>query len=250
MTSGAGDARCQAAEQRERDDLKAQQGMARYAKELADLTTWQIGVALIAIFLLGVTLYYTRKATSAATDAAGAAGDVVKVTSDTAERQLRAYLSGIPSGINQLIDSNEGIGLVTIRNVGRLPARNVAVHVYMKIADERIDDFPVPEDDETVNRVIQPRAEMVQGSKGPLLHVRDLCTSGKYVYVWGVAYYDDGYGCRRFARFCHRYAAASHNREVVAILNREIVGKAAAPKTRHIIDADKARYHTEGNDAD
>ena len=65
--------------------------------------------------------------------------------------------------------------------------------------------------------------------------------AGKYVFVWGIAHYDDGYGCRRFTRFCHRYAAASHNREVI---HRRLV-----PKTVTIIDADKARYHTEGNDA-
>lgn len=189
--------------------------------------------------LLIVTLWYTRKATN--------------IASDTAQRQLRAYLSGEPGGINQLIGKrNEGIGHITIRNVGKLPARNVVVHVYMEIVDGRTAEFAVGIDDKPIDRVIQPGADMRQGSKKPYIPVSKLCTGGEYVYVWGVAYYDDGYDNRRFTRFCHRYSTASHNREVTADLSRETLGVkfAGTLKTRSIIDADKARYHTNGNDAD
>ena len=69
-----------------------------------------------------------------------------------------------------------------------------------------------------------------------------ICNSGKYVFVWGVVYYHDGFGTRRFTRFCHRYATASYDRSVN--------WKAKTFRTRCILDGDKARYHTEGNEAD
>ena len=60
------DKRCQEAEQREKDDLEAQRGMARSADDLVFLTIWQIVVGAAGITLLIITLNYTRKATNAA----------------------------------------------------------------------------------------------------------------------------------------------------------------------------------------
>ena len=222
-------------------DLEAQQDMARWALWMVIVSALSVGIATVAVVLVYRTLREAKRTTEAAIAASTSAEESVGVTRETAQLELRAYLSAEPAGINQLIGRDEGMGHVFVRNVGKLPARNVRVEVLMKISDGREADFPTSSDDETVNRVIQPSAGMGQGSRH-IFPVEDLCVAGKFVFVWGVAYYDDGYECRRVTRFCHRYAAASHDREVIR--------PSRMPKTLTIIDADKARYHTEGNDAD
>ena len=240
---------CDAPDSREEADLCAQRSMAKAAEEtlkwVRESVEWAerlyyatIGEIVALVMTIGI-----------ATAAVIVAFKANKIARTTAKRELRAYLSAIPAGIDQLIGELDGLGIVAIRNVGHLPAKNVAVHVFMKLSGGRDENFPVPEDNEIVKRAILPDAEMRQGSRDHI-PVTELCTSGGYVYVWGVTYYDDGYKCRRTTRFCHRYATSAHNLEVLASLNREALGRVSVPKTRRIIDADKARYHTEGNDAD
>ena len=167
-------------------DLEAQQDMAWWALWMVIVSAASVFIAGGVVYLVSLTLREAKRTTEAAIAASKSAEESVGVTRETAALQLRAYLSGIPSGINQLIGSDEGIGHVTIRNAGRLPARNVAVHVYLKIADERINDFPVADDDKTVNRVIQPGSEMRQGSNRPYLPVRDLCRGGN-LFTYGAS---------------------------------------------------------------
>lgn len=64
---------CQAAEQRQKDDLTAQQTMADAAKRLTELTHWEIFVGFLALAGLGVTIHYTRKTANAAVTASHAA---------------------------------------------------------------------------------------------------------------------------------------------------------------------------------
>lgn len=162
----------------------------------------------------------------------------------SSERELRAYIAVAPMGVAQLIGRKDAIGQVELRNVGRLPARRVFLTVHMEI-DKRIrNSFPVPDDD-PAERAVQPGADMHQGSKKYIAIPSIVSAKPEdelHVFVWGIVHYDDGYDCRRFTRFCHRYNVASHNRGVD--------WKLAAKKTRLVIDADKARYHTYGNDAD
>ena len=215
-------------------DLEAQQDMAYWAYLMVIVSGISVAIAGTAVYLVYLTLREAKNTTDAARES-------VKATADTAKRQLRAYLSAVPSGINQLIASDEGMGHVTIRNVGQLPARNVDVYVFMKTADERTVDFPVPAGDENIKRVIPPGTEMTQGSQHRI-RVEELHKVHEYIYVWGIVYYADDDGYRHFTRFCHRYNRASRNRSLNLAVNPK--------KTRSIYDADKARYHTEGNDAD
>ena len=61
-----------------------------------------------------------------------------------------------------------------------------------------------------------------------------------------MVYYFDGFDERRFTRFCHIYAIDSRNLE----FDEENAGNPPPTETRHILFADKARYHQIGNDAD
>jgi hypothetical protein len=218
----------------------------------AETQLWMNGAGLI--LLIG-TLAFTARAARAARDAANAAKEAADAANSSAisdreanelirtnaQLELRAYLSAVPAGVNQLIGVAAGIGHVDVRNVGKLPARNVSVYVRIKISDEREADFPVPADTQSATRVIQPGAEMRQGSDE--LNLRTIIDGQGYVFVWGVVYYEDGYSRRRFTRFCHRYAIEAVNRHVAWLLD-------PALETRRIIDSDKARYHETGNEAD
>lgn len=267
-------------EKREVADLEAQQEQAFWAKAMfwaafAALFLTFAGLALtsIGVGLLYYTLGHTRDAAKAAQEsvvlaqrAAKAAEDTNALVASNAAREVRAFLSVIPAGINELIRGNGSghrrvMGHVDVRNVGKLPARNVWVRVKMRIdGRDDIDGsetkrgvvsevFRPPEDpmdtdpEFGVDRAILPGTEMRQGAANDdILYMDDLVkASNLYVYVWGVVYYDDGYR-RRFTKFRHRYAIASRD--------RRLDGESEAFETRAIITVDKARYHPFGNSAD
>jgi hypothetical protein len=235
-----------------------QDSAATYLQTQEDLATWAgrmfwVGLAEILVTAAGVFLVWrTLKATWAAKNeakrAADAAGDTVtkaKETMEQAERharqELRGYLSVEPIGIRQLSDSNDCIGQVSVKNVGKVPAKCVAVFVNMRLSGQRDTEFNVQRDPDDVLRTIQPGAFMTQGSEN-YLPISEVVKAGKYVYVFGAVYYEDGFGeDRRYTRFCHRYATASFDRR--AWMDAENLTK------RIVIDASKARYHTHCNEA-
>ena len=116
------DARCQAAEQREKHGLEAQQSMATSAYDLVILTWWQFWVGVAGISLLFFTLYLTRQATQAAIRAAKAAEAAVNVASVNAQHQLRAYVLIGTSEIEMGADGTAKI-TVTAINAGQTPAK-------------------------------------------------------------------------------------------------------------------------------
>jgi len=240
--------------QRAQDDLEAQRRMAGSTEDLVVIGWWQFALSIAALILLFFTARYARDAAREAKRAADAGWQAVaeaKRTTEAAEKaattaaetarlELRAYLSVEPAGINQLIGSDQAMGHVIIRNVGKLPARNVTVSVHMRLSHEGDVDFPLGRDSSTVDRVIQPEAAMKQGSE-ETPPISEILRPGKMVFVWGSADYEDGYGVRRFTRFCHRYDTGSYNRE--EDWNRK------ATTARSAIASDKARYNRVGNDA-
>lgn len=166
-----------------------------------------------------------------------------------AKRELRAYVTVEPDGINQLIGRPDVIGHVVVRNVGKLPARNVTLLVIMERSKHpepepglRTQIFKLPRVVTNADRVIQPGGEMRQGSQKPYIPISDLIFPDYNVYVHGIVRYDDGYGRQCFTRFCHRYATAGRNRSVKP--------NSRPTKSRAFISADKARYHNYGNSAE
>lgn len=250
-------------EEREITDLNAQQEMALWAKGMFGAAIASIGLTFIGLYLLWRTLRYTKEAAIAARETvveARKATEAAEITNRIVARnsalELRAYLSVLPAGINELIGSQRAMGHVAIRNVGKVPARNVWVNVRMRVIDSRddlkggppADVFWVPDDPKQkdpsfgVDRAIQPGTEMRQGcAEEDCVPVDDLLAMGRgYVYVWGVAYYDDG-SKRRSTHFRHRYPIASHNRRAD--------WDWPANETREVISIDKARFHPYGNSA-
>jgi hypothetical protein len=223
--------------------------------KVADWTPWIFGVAateafitFIGIVLVGLTLHYTRRAAEAARDAVAEAKEATQVAAgarrdsqEQSERELRAYLAVEPAKINRLYNLNsEAVGHVLVRNVGKLPARNVQVVVNLRWDQNKAfapNTFPA---DVIEDRAIQPGASMRQGAPDyiPILTARQ---PDNYIFVWGIVRYDDGYGYRRFTKFCHRYSGASHFRGVSPLPTEYLAV---------IIEAEKARYHPAGNDSD
>lgn len=166
-----------------------------------------------------------------------------------AKKELRAYLTVVPDGINQLIGESNVMGHVVLKNVGRLPARNVTLLVSMELSDGpemdsffRRQVFNIAKVATNSDRVIQPGGEMRQGSERPTLAISELCVPDHNVYVYGIVRYDNGYGEQCFTKFCHRYATASRDRSVKP--------DSRPNKSRAFIGADKARYHNYGNSAE
>lgn len=74
-------------------DLDAQERMAAEAERLAELTKSQLTITVVQAVLLGFTLIAAGMAAFAAVSAAKSGKEIVTVTRESAERQLRAYVS-------------------------------------------------------------------------------------------------------------------------------------------------------------
>lgn len=173
--------------------------------------------------------------------------------SDETKILQRAYLSVEPEGISASNSADKCHPNITIRNAGNLPARNVKwVIDYTVTLDDRLANFLVDEARAEGENTLTPGGGMKQGGK--IIYIGndpgDLRKQiGLYLYVWGAVYYDDGFGIDRTTRFCHRYNSVNledvtnnFHRPDGSILLRSVVGKK--------IDAQFARIHRYGNDAD
>ena len=165
---------------------------------------------------------------------------------DTAQRELRAYISVGSHGIKpftnyNLSRSTETIIRIGVRNVGQVPARNVRWFFGVEISENgRRKDFPIKDEFYGENLVIQPGTEMVRSqrmkfTKGDIQHV---VTDEWHLYVWGKICYTDGFDNPRFTLFCHRY-----DRDGIGVGDINVT-------TVPFITGESMRYHQYGNDAD
>lgn len=241
---------CEVGQDNRRSDLCAQWKAADAAEQSAFWTRIGVIVGGLTLFAAGAAAKFARDAALHTETGANAAKDALDHAKTTSKLELRAYLTVVPDGINQLIGTTEALGHVLLQNVGKLPARNVSLFVYMEMSErnvkpeQRRKDFHTPAGRIQTERVIHPNGSMRQGCYNDhRIPVPEIFQATDHnVYVWGIAYYDDGYGIPRYTRFCHRYTTASRN--------RKILPHSSAIETKVVIASDKARYHTYGNDAD
>lgn len=134
----------QAEYERSKADLEAQQEMAQWAFWMVIVSGVSAAIAAFAVGLLYLTLKETRRATKAATDAAGAAQDTVAVTREIAQAQLRAYVLPVSNKLRE-----EG-GSVKIRlgfkNFGQTPAHSIESYAFSCVSDSKpgISVMPLP----------------------------------------------------------------------------------------------------------
>jgi hypothetical protein len=161
----------------------------------------------------------------------------IRDTRRSSEKQLRAYLSAEPSGVNPYDSAGEKkiLGHVVIVNNGFTPARDIAFVVRMDWSPNPDWRPPSNEPLTKTDIVSQPRARMRIGSGPPKLVsvIEAGADQVSYLYVWGRIEYRDEFRDRmRFTNFCHRY-----NCTVFDYANRTI------PPAN-------GRYHENGNNAD
>ena len=214
------------------DALKAEKDTARWA-------AWMLVVAGAETFITGAGVLLVALTLNAARRSAEAAEKTLAHASDATRRELRAYISVAPVGVKTLIGREKTIGQVDVRNVGKLPAHRVLVTVHMEMDDNKErNEFLVPEAG-LVERTVQPGENLIQGSKDYVDHSTIVTNPKKYIFVWGIVWYDDGFEKRRFTRFSHRYNVARRSPD----------GNWQSGSIQ-VHSPEKARYHTRGNDAD
>lgn len=108
------------AAEREQEDLDAQKSMAKWAKYMFWAAFASAVLSGLGIVLIYVTFRETRRA-------ANSADAIVDVTRDSAERQLRAYIS-----VDQIMVTSISVGAplvawVKVQNRGQTPARNIKI---------------------------------------------------------------------------------------------------------------------------
>lgn len=240
---------------RDKDDLEAQQDMAYWAMLMFIAAAASVVLTFIGLALIGRTLLYTKqaaihagRAVDEAKEATTAARETVRVTEDSSKRQLRAYVSVAPDGINPLRTRDRIIGHVRINNVGHAIAKDVRIAVRIVHSEDRhFDAFDISPDALTPTGAIAPGAEIGKGSyevlASELLRTATKTDKPTYLFVYGIVRYRDGFDVERFTRFCHRY-----NGQSAEFINTG--GNLPVRLGYYLVEPKIARYHETGNDAD
>jgi hypothetical protein len=166
----------------------------------------------------------------------------------TSRKELRAYVSVEPLGINEYVGHNLLVGRFKVRNIGKIPARDVSIYSTIALdADSARTDFPIgtPRISPTV---LQPGAKMEFASYEAYPIPADQLDRGEplklagYLYVWGEVLYTDEFNTIGWTAFCHRYPC-----EMFGMSDDEV----AVGRTRNrSIHRKFACYHEEaGNEA-
>lgn len=166
----------------------------------------------------------------------------------TSRKTLRAYLSVEPLGIVEYAGHNLLVGQFQVRNISKLPARDVSIYSTIGLdGDAMRRDFPIGTP-RISPLVLQPGGAMeflcYEGYPIPadqLDRAEPLKLAG-YLYVWGEVLYTDELNTVGWTCFCHRYPCDMFG------VNAD---DAAAGRLRNRgIDRKFARYHEEaGNEA-
>jgi len=166
----------------------------------------------------------------------------------TSRKELRAYVSVEPLGISDYAGHNLLVGRFKVRNVGKIPARDVSIYSTIGLdVDAARKDFPIGTA-RISPTVLQPGSEMEFMSAEGYPIPGDQVDSdaplklGGFLYVWGEVLYTDELNTTGWITFCHRYPC-----EMFGVSAHE----ASAGRARNrSIDHRFARYHKEaGNEA-
>jgi hypothetical protein len=171
-------------------DVAAQERMAEGTEELVRLTDRQNVITAVEAGLLLITIVFTAWAAIAASRAAGAADKAVEVTSNTARRQLRAYIAAKECVINW---ENERTirAVVTLINTGQTPAYQVKA--WLGIGDDPEGRPPQSVPHTSKNDVGSGLTSHIIGRNGPMSEdlwgrIRSRKT---LFYFWGEMTYRD-----------------------------------------------------------
>jgi len=166
----------------------------------------------------------------------------------TSRKELRAYVSVEPLGITEYAGHHLLVGYFKVRNIGKIPARDVSIYSTIGLdAEAARKDFPIGTA-RISPTVLQPGAEMefmsYEGYPIPAdqLDSEEPLKLGGNLYVWGEVLYTDELNTMGWTAFCHRYPC-----EMFGVSAHD----ASAGRSRNrSIDRKFARHHEEaGNEA-
>lgn len=194
----------------------------RMSQAAIDAVWWARAQTLLGIagfVAIVTTLLFTASATRAASKAARAAQDSVRVASDTAERELRAYVSLSEVRIDNLNEGQPFKVTLKIKNVGQTPAKEFGAWAqvfYRPHSDDGKIQFTisgrrsVTEMGPVGEYSIPLRAQMLPQA----INFSDIASGQMYVIVAGFYSYRDIFKRRRrgifryFVRYDHLEAGA------------------------------------------
>lgn len=203
---------CDKAEDGPQSDLCEQWRMANAAEQQVDWLRRQFSASLWEIGALAFTLLATAAAAIAAFIAARAANRAVKVTVDTAERQLRAYL--LPEKVSFIDPDDTRLAVqVAFKNTGQTPAAKVRHTTHcgvgtMDTAEERFELNEIPDRSAGSvgpGQVISSLFRQPDGNDF-VLHSAAIFDDKAVFYVWGKVIYTDAFDQEQVTCFRFRYS--------------------------------------------
>jgi hypothetical protein len=218
-------------------------------------SAWYIGelanhwAALITALFTGILAIFAARLWWSTDKLWNVTNQTLTRTEQTSRKELRAYVSVEPLGINEYVGHNYLIAHFRIRNIGKLPAKNVSIYSSIQLdGDGARKSFPIGTA-RISPTVLQPGAKMEFASADAWPIPADQLDSNEplkmkgYLYVWGEVLYTDEFDTVGWTAFCHRYPCDMFGRTE----DKEMAGGGASNRSIH---RKFARYHEEaGNDA-
>jgi hypothetical protein len=187
-------------------DLAAQEDMAFWARAMFWAALVSLVITTIATALLIMTFRETRRATFAALRSAVAGRQSVRVSRQSAEKQLRAYLwrEAVQDSLDDF--SNGGFSVhSTIKNSGQTPAYDVHTWSRLQALPQDTREFEsAPKTVEGPRFVIHPGSDHTFHTPTPDMHEgdrNDIHFGVKVLFVWGELRYRDAFNVDRRTRF-------------------------------------------------
>lgn len=212
-----------AREQRERDEKASHERwltnwtgvLAIFTVLLAVVAGIQAGFFWVQLKLMRVGVDDAKKAAEAAGESAQATKASVELARETAERQLRAYVTVRAEHLRvQGEDSEKFVLELRIENTGQTPANEIGIKSLVRIEKHPLPatfDFSVPDDsfDEPSVIILGPggRSFHHSGAEGPFSEadMKEVkrAKSGRRIYCWGTIRYEDAFGAEQTTEFCY-----------------------------------------------
>lgn len=180
---------------------------------MVDLTGIMIGVMFAQFALFWWQLSMMRRGVEdaetmaeAAKKSADAANLTAQIMKDTAERQLRAYVSIKEGWVFFDQDSTLLRTAIMIENCGQSPAYNFKIWSDCVVAPSEGFAFEIPEEDPRPSSIVGPNGVCAINLERPItaLEITAIASGIKSIYVFGKIDYEDCFGTSRYHifRYC------------------------------------------------
>lgn len=202
---------CYRAKDHNAADLCAQWRAAEAAEKSADWSRWGVLASVVGISLLLWQIILTRKAVEATGKATKAMQDANEIATDTAKRQLRAYVASANASVNfgELLKPVSGVVQFLIQNTGQTPAYEVRVISHAELIAIDPDKFRFMLRNRTTPRVamsnIGPGCSTMQNVSFVFAphQISDILQGKVTIFFAGLICYRDAFGVRHISTFRH-----------------------------------------------